>query len=77
MGFGGLFLIVLVIDYCCYLIVKIKYYVIRYVIELYKVFIEFLNGVFLFVGDNDVELFFDDEDDDIVIYDVDEVLMIE
>lgn len=77
MGFGGLFLIVLVIDYCCYLIVKIKYYVIRYVIELYKVFIEFLKGVFLFVGDNDVELFFDDEDDDIVIYDVDEALMIE
>lgn len=70
-------MIVLVIDYCCYLIVKIKYYVIRYVIELYKVFIEFLNGVFLFVRDNDVELFFDDEDDDIVIYDVDEALMIE
>lgn len=77
LGFGGLLMIALVTDHCCHLIVKTKYHAIRHVIELYKASTESSNGASSSAGDNDAELFSDDEDDDIVIYDVDEASMIE
>lgn len=77
LGFGGLLLIALLTDHCCHLIVKTKYHAIKHVIELYKASTESPNGASLSAGDSGAELFSDDEDDDIVKYDVDEVSLVE
>lgn len=77
LGFGGLLLIALLTDHCCHLIVKTKYHAIKHVIELYKASTESPNGASSSAGDSGAELFSDDEDDDIVKYDVDEVSLVE
>nr|XP_022316194.1 amino acid transporter AVT3A-like isoform X2 [Crassostrea virginica] len=78
LGFGGLILIALVTDHCCHLIVKTKYHAIRHVIQMYRAATQAQpQGASSSTRDSDAEMFSSDEDEDIVIYDVDEVSMME
>ncbi|XP_062612262.1 uncharacterized protein LOC134274037 [Saccostrea cucullata] len=74
LGFGGLLLIALLTDHCCHLIVKTKYHAIKRVIAMYKAGTSKTSSA---DKDSSSELFSSDEDEETVIYDLDEVTLME
>ncbi|XP_061169104.1 uncharacterized protein LOC133178388, partial [Saccostrea echinata] len=76
LGFGGLLLIALLTDHCCHLIVKTKYHAIKQVIAMYEAG-KGTSKNSTAVKDSSSELFSSDEDEEIVIYDLDEKTLME
>lgn len=77
LGFGGLLLIASLTDHCCHLIVKTKYHAIEHVIKLYKANKKSSASSSSAARNSGSEMFSTDEDEEFVVYDVDEVSMME